>query len=252
MGWYQKFINRIIDIRSSLEKTWQAVLESPTVWKGIETFLKGLGNVIDQCFGGIPVLFLGPLGAGKTTLISYLLEGAPRPDVAPTPVGPPDVIERQPEIAGEERGSNRAVIGIQGDVSGESGESRDFWREMLRLVNPEGLILLMDGGLDYDTFRMEFREVLRDIAPVYADRASKLRVVYTFLHKYDTWRGQETRRLKLGAIVSDELADFLGICPALGRVRWGMEETHLAPRAQSWPEMDRALGRFKNDLAKGR
>jgi hypothetical protein len=247
MGWYDRFLNRLRDVRSSFNKTWKTVLDAPTFSAAFETFFKGMGYIIDHFFGGTQILFLGPVGAGKTTLIQYLTDGVPPVDIAPTPIGPPMAVGRKPEIGNVNGDLDRIVIGISSDVS---GESRDFWQEMLDMINPEGLIILMDGTADYNVFRREYRKVLQDIVPVYANGARHLRVIYTFLNKYDMWRHQESRKHKLCSILNDEIANVVEASPVLGSIKWGSAETQLSPSATSWPEVDQALNHFKTDLAR--
>jgi hypothetical protein len=72
--------------------------------------------------------------------------------------------------------------------------------------------------------------------------------VYTFLNKYDTWQHQNSRKLRLTAIVHDEIAQAIDSNPALAGVKWGTAETQLNPEARSWREVDHALNHFKTDL----
>jgi hypothetical protein len=247
MNWGKRLQHKFQDVVSSLGKTVDAALSQDTFFKGVKVLLTGMGYVIEHFFGGIPVLFLGPVGGGKTSLTRYLVEGRPPRDIVPTLPGPPEEIERKREI-GERRGADRTVIHLPHDVS---GESREFWRRILVSVDPCGLIILIDGASSYETFRNEYREALDDIAPVYARGGRNLRVVYTFLNKCDQWQQQNARKLRLTAIVNDEIARVIDGCPALAKVQWGTAETQLNPDATAWPEVDHALNHFRTDLKAG-
>jgi hypothetical protein len=250
MTWFTKLQNRLREAGSSAGKTLRAMLASNTFLKAGMAFLKGMGHIIDVFFGGTPVLFIGPVNGGKSTLISYLLRGRPTAGLAPTPVVMPTRLNRRAELdGGPEQDFDRLVIDIAADMS---GESRDIWRELLDLVDPQGLLVLMDGSLDYSEFRTQFHEVLDDIAPVYANGARQLAVVYVLLNKFDLWRRDAVRKQRLSAIVMDEVANLIEKNPELQFITWRAAETHVNPTAGRWPELDYALSSFKTDLKKGR
>jgi hypothetical protein len=248
LSWFERLQNKLQDVFSSLDRTITAAKDQKTFLKAVRTFFTGLGYIIDHFFGGTPVLFFGPVGGGKTSLIRYLIEGQPPHGLEPTQPGPPQEVERRPEIGTQDHGADRTVLHLLNDVS---GESRDFWRRILRVVDPKGIIILIDGANTYECFREEYRQTLEDIAPVYTQTGRNLLVVHTFLNKYDLWRHQNSRKLRLAAIVNEEIARLIDCYPALARVKWGSAETQLNPGAASWPEVDHALNHFRTDLKEG-
>jgi hypothetical protein len=186
------------------------------------------------------ILILGAARSGKTSLINFLATGRPyqlREDVkeSPNPTSGAVVVGKRAEVAEGQH------VTVSKDVG---GEFRHLWGELIRELQPEGIIYMIDGRLQEAGLREALTELDNDVLSHFKDDRHSLIALHVFLNFVDKWGKKPAEIRQHTRLVSDALDAVIDKRPALERIRRDVSETQLNPDADAWPETNRAIHRF--------
>jgi hypothetical protein len=230
--------NRYADLESWWRISHRNVADAEGLRGSIMAVFRRMTVMWKYWFAGKPVLFLGPKGGGKTSLMVYLMKGRPEDWGATVAL---TEMDRVGEIREEQ------VLHFLEDIGGDPS-LRDFWPGMLARVNPEAIVFVLNGAKDMATIQQDLRETLEAALPVYLTGRGKLRVVYTLLNFYDEWQHDMEKRHRLrpevDRIVQEEKMKY----PTLLDVKFEIYHSQLNPAAPDWEEARLAMEHLATDL----
>jgi hypothetical protein len=236
-------ISHWVDHRYSDLESWWKITEhnvtSETNLRGkIMAVFRRMTVVWKYWFGGKPVLFLGPKGGGKTSLMVFLMKGKPEDCGATVAL---TEVDRMGEIREEQ------VLHFLEDIGGDPS-LRDFWPGMLVRVNPEAIVFVLNGAKPMEEVEQDLRETLNAALPVYRDARGALRVVYTLLNYYDVWEHDVQKRHLLRPTVDRVLQEERMKYHPLLEVKFEIYHSQLNPTASDWSEARLAMEHLATDM----
>lgn len=243
-GWLDllnRAARRLEEISDSAAKTFNRVIEEKDI-KNIPSILQdGLLEIYRQQFKGKKILILGPTASGKTSLISFLKTGVPRDDHLPTPGA--IITDRRILL------NSDAVIDIPYDAGGDE-MYRSTWNFLVREIDPEAIIYVLDGSKDVANLESEIDTAFNDILLCYKDHIRSLRIFYIFINYCDIWMEDDDKKYDLeealGLSFKRRLKKYAGLRDQ--KVTWRFYRTQLSPSGIPWEEVKAALGHFGKDL----
>lgn len=197
------------------------------------------------------IVILGAAGSGKTSLIYFLRDGKPYTEVngkprAPTPTSGAVVMDANVRISNE---TKVKWAKIAKDVSGDE-DFRDLWKEVIREIDPHGIIYMIDGRLTGDQFKASIEGIFEDVLSEYTKGAGQLTALHVFLNFSDLWATNRRIRVEKAQAVQVYFERRLEQpqYKYLQNLQLGVSIVQLSPSRRPWDEVESALEKFGADL----
>jgi hypothetical protein len=197
------------------------------------------------------VLILGGASSGKTSLILLLTEGRPylrgsnNQRQEPNPTMGVVVLDKRVLDTLDVETMNK-LERIQKDVA---GERKELWEELVREINPHGIIYMIDGRRTLNEIQGDLADLFNHVLTQYPTSRKKLRALHIFLNHADGFEGRVEGLNKQTKIVTLLESHFHASTQKhLRDVKWNVSLTQLSPQKDKWREAEHALERFGSDL----
>jgi hypothetical protein len=188
-------------------------------------------------FLGLNVIVLGPKGSGKTTLINMLHTGRP---ALHNPTAGVALVDRRVEL------TDANWVKLPSDVGGDD-LYRPLWAQLMVDIDPEVLILILDGRKSSTDVVDDVRRSMRDALSLRASDQGRLRLIYVFINFWDVWNLESAKRDTLRSRVQLTVDEEKGAY-GLSGLRVGAWATQMNPNHSAWPELENALQHLGKDL----
>jgi hypothetical protein len=193
-------------------------------------------------FEGRNILVLGAKQTGKTSLINFLHAGKPYEEVegekqALNPTSGAAVIDKKVRV------NKDKPRRIPKDVGGEPA-FRLLWAQMIKELEPEGIIYMIDGRLSAAKLKQAVNELRSDVLKHFERDAQELIALHIFMNYSDKWGSSPKEIRRRIRIVRDALENAIEGNAILENIRYDYSETQLNPDADSWLEANRAVHKF--------
>lgn len=229
---------RAQDIETWGTKTGRDVQAAKNLPGKVKAFLGRLPTLWDYAFKGKAILILGPKSSGKSTLISYLLNGKPGQQ---TPTSGIKEVDRRSEL------DEQQVLRFAKDIGGDEW-SRTFWKDMLLEINPEAVIFMLDCRKSIEEVEKDLSDSINEAFPYYTDKRRALRLVYILMNFSDVWKDDNEKKFHLRPRVDAILAREQMKYVPLHEVKFMIHRVQLNPEATQWEETSISMKQFAADL----
>jgi hypothetical protein len=214
---------------------------------------KNLKEKWKYAFSNHTLLIFGGRGAGKTSLIYYMVTGTPYVvkdgrRIPPDPTASPIVIGKNVKVGA---GAEKVSAGVPMDVGGDRFY-RDKWREFIDKYDPDGIVYLVRGDVDDQSFRSAVEDLFDDVFVKYRQGLRNLKALHVFVSFADKWaKDKQVERRKLESVRGyfwnrvDGEPDY----KHLEHLKFEAHATQLGMTQSQWHETDNALTKFAADLS---
>lgn len=207
---------------------------------------KGLQYIFKQR----TIMILGAKETGKTALVYFLQSGKPYLEVdgkreAPNPTLGVVLIDEKVQI------SKEAEI-KWGKISNDiPGDFREEWKRLISILDPHGIIYMLDGRLEEDKLKQAVQDIFSDVLLQYRDGLRNLGAFHVFVNYSDDWLSDRLVEMNKIHVITAHFEEIRNT-PAFARLvdlRVMVSATQLAMSKDSWKETERAMEHFAADLA---
>jgi hypothetical protein len=201
-----------------------------------------------RVFDKRPVLFLGQKQAGKSSLITFLLEGRPFKVGAGGVMCPPDPTLVAAIVDASASVQQKKWIHIKQDLPGDE-QLRATWSQAVDDFHPLGIAYLVDAreGCDVAEQIKEACKIVLDTC--YKTGPRELVAFHVFLNFSDLWATSAIASRSKQRIARDTLEDELTGRPMFAGLRTDVAVITLAPHLTEWQQATRALEKFSADMS---
>ena len=192
------------------------------------------------------ILILGAKATGKSSLIMFMQKGKPF-EMIRGEIHPPDPTAAAVLIGKKVPLEERVYAKVSHDLGGDPS-FRHQWKEMIRRVQPDGIIYMIDGRLNEGATSKAIDELFQDVLSEYGDGQKRLKALHVFINFADKWRtSPESGPAKITRVMNlfEEQRHPLS---NLGYLRVVVTPTQLSPNQKEWSDTKCALLRFAADL----
>lgn len=235
LNWVER---RVQDYQNWQYITGTEVDKAKKLVSKVKIFLGRIPILWDSMFFGKPVVVLGPKGTGKSALISYLLYQKPDD---PEPTSGQEEVDRRAEL------DQGQVLHFARDVGGDVW-SKTFWQDLVKEINPEAIIFMLDGRKQIEQLLKDFSQSIEEVLPLYKQNRQSLRFIYILCNFYDIWQKDVKAPTSIQAQVLDAASKIQLAFPSMREIKFAVYNTQLNPKLTDWKETRSAMYHLAADL----